>query len=235
MCNPSALEFGRASLAAGQVEGRDVLEVGALDVNGSLRALVESRGARSYLGVDIERGPGVDEVCRAEELVERYGPDSFDVVISTELVEHVRDWRPVMSNLKRVLRPGGTLLLTTRSAGFPYHGYPHDYWRYEPEDMRAIFADLEVERIEPDPDYPGVFVKARKPAGFREADLSELELFSVVKRARVRAVADREVALFRLAHAPGALLHRALPDRVRRLLPARARHALRRRLARQPE
>ena len=108
-------------------------------------------------------GPGVDEVVAAEGLIARYGRESFDVVITTEMVEHTRDWPTVMSNLKGILRPGGLLLLTTRSKGFKYHAYPYDFWRYEPADLRAIFSDLEIITIEQDTDAPGVFMLASRP------------------------------------------------------------------------
>jgi len=44
---------------------------------------------------------------------------TFDVVLALELVEHVPDPRAVLAELARVLRPGGTLLLTCPSADFP--------------------------------------------------------------------------------------------------------------------
>jgi SAM-dependent methyltransferase len=152
VCNLTGIAFGERSLKGIDIEGRDVLEVGSLDVNGSLRPHVVSLGPSRYIGVDIGVGPGVDEVVDASKLVDRFGPASFDVVITTELLEHVRDWPAVASNLKRVLRPDGLLLVTTRSIGFPYHGYPFDFWRYEPEDLHAIFGDLDIVVIERDTD-----------------------------------------------------------------------------------
>lgn len=154
--------------------------MGALDVNGSLRGYLQALGPASYTGVDITEGPGVDEVCDAGALLERFGPDRFDVVVTTEMMEHVRDWQRVLANLKGVLKPGGILVLTTRSAGFPYHGFPHDFWRYELEDMRRLFADFQIEDLRPDPMQAGVFVRGRKPLDYRSADLSDLRLHSMV-------------------------------------------------------
>lgn len=182
VCNAQCIDFVASVLRAGDVAGRDVLEVGALDVNGTVRPVVGALGPGSYVGVDIEAGPGVDEVLRAEDLLDRFGPEAFDVVISTELLEHVRDWRRVVRNLKLVARPGGLVLITTRSRGFPLHGYPWDHWRFEPEDMAVIFADCASVRIDRDlATDPGVFVAARRPEtpGWEPLDLAGYALWSV--------------------------------------------------------
>jgi len=46
-------------------------------------------------------------VLPAEKLVEYFGPESFDVVISTELLEHVQNWRLAINNMKSVLKRDG--------------------------------------------------------------------------------------------------------------------------------
>jgi SAM-dependent methyltransferase len=192
MCNVACVVFGAKSLSREEVQGKRVLEVGARAVNGSLRPILEAWGPATYVGVDLEPGPGVDLICPAEALVERFGEAAFEVVVSTEVIEHVEDWRAVLSNMKRVLAPDGLLLLTTRSPGYPYHAWPHDFWRYTPEDMRAIFADFEIQALEPDPGRPGVFLKARRPVDFAEADLSGLALHSMVAGERRLALVPRD-------------------------------------------
>jgi SAM-dependent methyltransferase len=153
----------------------------------SLRATITALQPREYVGVDLLPGPGVDVVCPAERLVERFGADSFEVVVSTEMLEHVADWRAVLVAMKRVLAPGGVLLLTTRSPGFPYHAWPHDHWRFDLDDMRAAFADCTMLALESDPKEPGVFVFVRKPLSWVEST-PELPIYEMVTARRRHTV-----------------------------------------------
>lgn len=109
----------------------------------------------------------MDQVVDAEHLTEEVGPGRWDIVLTTELMEHVRDWRACMWEIAVALAPGGRLVLTTRSPGFKYHPYPEDHWRYTRDDMAAILAILdlrpEVLTDDHDPESPGVFVVAIKP------------------------------------------------------------------------
>src|SRR5207247_2308266 len=61
MCHESCIDFVASRLSAEEIQGSDVLEVGSRDVNGSVRPVVERARPASYLGVDIEAGPGVGE------------------------------------------------------------------------------------------------------------------------------------------------------------------------------
>jgi SAM-dependent methyltransferase len=219
MCNEACINFGRDHLRQGDVAGKKVLEVGSFDYNGSLRSIVTELGPATYMGVDLDVGPGVDEVCGIEELADRFGEESFDVVLCTEVFEHVRDWRSAASNLKRVLRPGGVLLLTTRSRGFPYHGYPHDFWRYEPADMKVIFGDLEIELIATDPLQPGVFLLSRKSDTFIEAELHTHELYSIVNRKVCSDINEYDILVFKTKR----LLSPLLPDGVKNAVKQRIR------------
>ncbi|HMC38573.1 MAG TPA: methyltransferase domain-containing protein [Acidimicrobiales bacterium] len=229
MCNAECIDFVDRMLGPELVEGRRILEVGSYDMNGSVRPTLESRRPREYVGVDVVPGPGVDVVCAAEGLLDRFGPESFDIVVSTEMIEHVRDWRRVIRTLKGLCRPGGMVIVTTRSRGFPFHPAPHDFWRYEPEDMAAVFSDFEAVTIERDAEsHPGVFVRARRPTRLVETDLRPIALYSIVNSRRCADVSDLDVAVHR-ARVRAAALSRAAKGR---LAPARARGAaLRRRLA----
>src|SRR6266496_1641489 len=165
--HPSAYAWASTALTAAEVKGKHVIEAGAYDVNGSVRPAVEALGPASYTGTDMQPGPGVDEVCPAEKLPAVLGDGTAGVLISTEMLEHAEDWQAAMAGMIRALAPGGLLVLTTRSEGFPYHGYPEDHWRFSVAGMGEIMAAAGMDvldlRADPDPASPGVFVKARKP------------------------------------------------------------------------
>lgn len=194
MCTPACIEFTKLEFARTNLANVSVLEVGSFDVNGSVRGAAEQYAPQRYVGVDIANGPGVDVVCAAGDLVEMFGEESFDVVVSTEMLEHVPDWKSAIMQMKRVLRPGGSLILTTRSPGFHLHGYPADFWRFSAQDMRVIFADLDDLCIASDRvQSPGVFVSGTK--SHREpTSLEEIAIYSIVSRRRRQTANRAEIA-----------------------------------------
>jgi glycosyltransferase involved in cell wall biosynthesis len=159
--------FAYGGLQPAEVRGRDVLEVGALNVNGSVRPMVEHHKPASYIGLDLEPGPGVDIVGDAEALWKHYEPASFDVVVCCEMLEHTTQPARALAEMLRVLRPRGTLIVTTRSPGFGYH-HPPDRWRYTQTAFATLSARLGLKTVLlcDDPEYPGVFYKARIPPGW---------------------------------------------------------------------
>lgn len=137
---------------------RYTLEVGSRNYNGSVR----EHFTHTYVGVDMEEGKDVDVVAMANDLP--YSNDEFDVVVTTEMLEHDPYFWQSVPEMARVLKPGGHFLLTTRGIGFPLHEYPSDYWRFTPAAIRHLVtgAGLEVIELKEDPQVSGVFVLARK-------------------------------------------------------------------------
>jgi SAM-dependent methyltransferase len=193
MCNTAIVEFVTRVLPAARVAGHRILEVGSRDTHQglpTLRNVLAPLGPATYLGVDFVGGQNVDEVCRAEELRQRFGEEAFDVLISTEMLEHVQNWREVVDNFKHVVKAGGHLVITTRSHGFALHAYPYDFWRWEVGDMRRVFRDFEIIAIEQDPVAPGVFLLARRPVDWQPLDASDIALYSTVRFRRTPEIPD---------------------------------------------
>lgn len=101
----------------GYFESTKVLEIGSLDINGSIRPFFKDA---DYTGIDIADGPGVDVVCQGQEFRSPLG--GFDVVISCEAMEHNPHWRATFQNMINLTRPGGLLIMTCATSGRPEHG-----------------------------------------------------------------------------------------------------------------
>lgn len=97
--------------------GCTVLEVGSLDINGSVRSLFEGC---EYTGLDVVRGKGVDVVGFAHEFDAE--PGSFDTVISCEALEHDPFWRETLRKMADLLKPGGLLVITAAGPDRGEHG-----------------------------------------------------------------------------------------------------------------
>ena len=180
MCDECCVVFIRDNLTRKEVDGKHILDVGSLYVNGSARDAIINFSPASYVGVDLVPGFCVDKILPAEKLLEEYPPESFDIVVSTEMLEHCGDWRLIIHNLKAMVKKGGIILITTRSKGFPYHEWPIDHWRFELADMRVIFSDFEIVALESDKLAPGVLMKAIKPQDYVENDLSVYNIYEII-------------------------------------------------------
>lgn len=177
----SVMQYLRNKVTKTEIQGKAVLEIGSYNVNGTARDVIIPFAPKQYLGIDQGPGPGVDRVLDASNIVTALGENSFDVVLSTEMLEHARDWRRAVSNMKSVTKPGGLLFVTTRGPGFPFHGFPEDHWRFTVEDFRRIFMDMEILDVAPDPEFPGVFIKCRKPMDFKALDLANIHVVPAPK------------------------------------------------------
>lgn len=137
---------------------KKVLEVGSLDINGSIRSHFKNC---EYVGLDLGEGKGVDVVCPIHEYnYNYYGPNEgksylttpqghFDVVISTEMLEHDKYWVKSLKSMYTNTRIGGLFILTCAGPNRQEHGttrttpgdapFTNDYYRnISVEDFNSV-------------------------------------------------------------------------------------------------
>jgi SAM-dependent methyltransferase len=162
--------------------------------------------ASEYVGVDVQENPHADLPGAVEQLPVADG--TFDIVLCTQVLEHVDDPARAVRELHRVTAPGGRVLASTHGVML-YHPNPQDLWRWTHTGLERLFNEAEW-----------ASVTVRPGAGSAEA-LSMLignYLHLLGKRAGIAALArpliallnvtaaalDRRVALLR-DPVPGAL------------------------------
>jgi SAM-dependent methyltransferase len=84
---------------------------------------------RPYVRADIPPGDGLDLVLDQNGLLPGEPDGGYDVVLSTQVLEHVPDTAHYLAEAWRLLRPGGALLVTTHGL-IPEHGCPYDFHRW---------------------------------------------------------------------------------------------------------
>src|SRR3954454_10087203 len=102
----------------------------------------------NYLAADLPGNPEATIEIAGDGTVP-VADGSVDVVLSTQVLEHVGDRSLYLAECVRVLRPGGRVLLSTHGL-MVYHPDPVDYWRWTCAGLRRQVeqAGLEVVRFE---------------------------------------------------------------------------------------
>ncbi len=113
-----------------------VLDIGAQDVNGSLRSLAPA-GCK-YVGVDFVQGKGVD-VILTDPYSLPFDDASADVIVSSSCFEHSEMFWVLFLELLRVLKPNGVLYVNAPSNGY-FHRWPVDCWRFYPDAGSALIT-----------------------------------------------------------------------------------------------
>lgn len=108
-------------LVASRAHGAVVLDAGCGEGYGL--ALLEQAGARRVIGVDLDQpavahaqrtyGSDVVEVHRAELLTIPLDDGTADLTVSFQVIEHLHDIPGYLASLRRVTRPGGTIVIAT--------------------------------------------------------------------------------------------------------------------------
>ena len=96
-----------------------VLDLGSFDINGNNCIFFKDF---EYVGVDVAYGSNVNVACNAHEYKDNR---LFDIVISTEMLEHDPYYKESLCNACDLLKSKGMLLFTCASKNRKIHGIPN--------------------------------------------------------------------------------------------------------------
>lgn len=125
-----------------------VADVGSFDINGTYQPLF-TRDGWQYVGFDQTAGPNVDVVVGQSErwCLDHAHHENFDVVISGQVLEHVRrPWKWIVE-VARLCRPGGLIWVCAPNT-WGFHEFPIDCWRVWPDGLRALLEDAGCDVLE---------------------------------------------------------------------------------------
>ena len=146
--------FAYKTVSINQLAGKQVLELGCGEGYGMQ---ILSPHTKQYIAVDKKK-PGARfftrnisfQRCRLPFLV-NFGDNSFDTIICFQVIEHIKNDNKLLSEIKRVLKPGGQLLLTTPNRLTSLTRNPFHVREYLPQEMcrlvSAHFSNCTVEGI----------------------------------------------------------------------------------------
>ncbi len=163
--------------------------------------------AGSYVGVDVKENAAADLVGSVESLP--VDDASFDVVLCTQVLEHVDDPARAVRELHRVTAPAGRVLASTHGVML-YHPNPQDLWRWTHTGLRRLFesaadwASLEVEPGAGSAACLGMLAGSYAHLLAKRAGIARAARPLVAGLNAVAASLDRRVALLR-EPVPGAL------------------------------
>ncbi|WP_160716142.1 class I SAM-dependent methyltransferase [Chitinophaga solisilvae] len=146
--------FAYKAIPLEHVAGRHVLELGSGEGYG-IQLL--SRYSARYLALDKHK-PFAEflpvnasfEQCDLPDL-SRIPDNTFDTIVCFQVIEHIKDDHTLLREARRVLKPGGTMFLTTPNRLTSLTRNPFHVREYLPAEMKALirthFAISEVQGI----------------------------------------------------------------------------------------
>jgi len=101
--------------------------------------------ALEYRSCDAVKNKNIDDICDVLNLP--YPQESFDTIISTQVMEHVKNPFKMAEQIFKVLKPGGKVIVTAPFL-IPMHSDPDDYFRFTASGLSEIFKQSSFTIIE---------------------------------------------------------------------------------------
>lgn len=157
-------------LALDQVATAESIRVLDFGAGGSpYRALFPNA---DYMRADFE---GATDLTLNDDGTVPAQPETFDLILSTQVLEHCKDPHGYLRECARLLKVGGRLVLTTHGL-FEEHACPHDYQRWTQAGLEHLFVIngfdvVRSRRLTAGP-RGGVFLFDRSMRGVKSLDVS---------------------------------------------------------------
>jgi SAM-dependent methyltransferase len=129
-------------LDAGCGSGRNMIELAR---HGTVTG-VELSGT----SVDVARARGAGEVIAGSVLEMPFDGDSFDFSVCLDVIEHLEDDLGALRELRRVLRPGASLLVTVPAYQWLWSGHDevnHHHRRYTRRSLQRVAEEAGWEQV----------------------------------------------------------------------------------------
>ena len=120
---------------------KDIIEIGSGSQkrNQSMKKLFQN--ANSFLQTDInkEYGHHYLDITNISNIHKK-----FDLVLCTNVLEHIFEIELAISNLTALVKQDGYLIISMPFI-YPLHDEPEDYWRLTEHNLRNLFSDFLIE------------------------------------------------------------------------------------------
>ena len=118
--------------------------------------VLDDLGAKQVVKTNLIAGKGVDFVCDACKLP--FEDSSFDAVYCREVIEHVIDDEPLLSEAQRVLKSGGWFMITTPNGLHVLPNGWHHIRAYSPKQFLDKLAQYNFNVVEKKGNMPNIAI-----------------------------------------------------------------------------
>jgi ubiquinone/menaquinone biosynthesis C-methylase UbiE len=154
-------------------EGDRVLDIGCGNkpYETYIRSLTKCKEKDFYLGCDVVQSSEnkVDVLCEATDIPEL--SEQYDVIICTQVIEHVFEHQKVLEEAWRLLKPGGRCIVSSNFV-WENHEAPYDFYRFTEDCFKTLLTTKNFE------------IKESKTQGGKWAMLGQLIIQVVAQKSR---------------------------------------------------
>jgi SAM-dependent methyltransferase len=124
-------------------DGMKVLEIGAEGITNFCKIVNNQNITWHTLEIDLTNTEAIFEknhIISCNEYSYPLDTESYDIVLSGNVIEHVKNIWKWSQELNRIVKKQG-FLITINPVSWPFHEAPVDCWRIYPEGAKALFED----------------------------------------------------------------------------------------------